>query len=80
MSSDRTLLTILHVSLACTQTLFYFSFRSFRNIGEKKYSIFFSPHLYYLVLVVNKSPAVFIFYHPVYHARSTDFEEKMEGL
>ena len=41
MSSDRTLLTRLHVSLACTQTLFYFSFRSFRMIGEKKNSFFF---------------------------------------
>ena len=29
-----------------------------------------------LKLVVNKSPAVFI----LYHARSTDFEEKIEGL
>ena len=34
------------------------------------------PYPYLLALTVNKSPAVFIFYH----ARSTDFEEKIEGL
>ena len=39
---------------------------------------FFSPlpHTYPLALAVNKSTAVFIFYH----ARSMDFEEKIEGL
>ena len=36
-------------------------------------SIFFFPHHYPLVLAVNKSPAV-------YSPRSTDFEEKIEGL
>ena len=37
----------------------------------------FSPSLSLpLVLAVNKSPAVFIFYH----ARSTDLDEKIEGL
>ena len=74
---------------ACTQTLFYFSFRSFRKHRharergehasaereEEKY-IFSFPHPYPFALAVNKAPAVFIFYH----ARSTDFEEKIEGL
>ena len=43
--------------LACTQTLFYFSFRSFRRHRS-----------------IN--PLRFIFYH----ARSTDFEKKNEGV
>ena len=34
------------------------------------------PHPYPLAMAVNKSPMVFIFYH----ARSTNFEEKIEGL
>ena len=34
------------------------------------------PYHYSLALVVNKSPAVYIYYHP----RSTDFEEELEGL
>ena len=38
-------------------------------------SIFFFPYPYLLALAVNKSPEVYIFYHP----RSTDFEEKIEG-
>ena len=38
--------------------------------------IFFFPYPYSLALAVNESPAVSIFYH----ARSTDFEEKIEGL
>ena len=63
------------IRLACTQTLFYFSFRSFRKIGERP-SIFFFLHPYPLALAVNKSPSVFIFYH----ARSTVFEEKIEVL
>ena len=47
------------VKLACTQTLFYyFCFRSFRKHRRAS--------------AVNKSPAVFVFYH----ARSTDFEDK----
>ena len=37
-------------------------------------SIFFFPHPYPLALAVNKSPAVFCL------VRSTDFEEKIEGL
>ena len=53
--------------VACTQTLFYFSFCSFRN--------FFFPHHYPIALVVNKF-LLFIFYHQ----HSTDFEEKIEGL
>ena len=40
----------IKITVTCTQTLFYFSFRYFRI------------------------PRVF------YHARSTDFEEKIEGL
>ena len=63
---------------ACTQTLFYFSLRSFRKHRrarekEKIKNVYFLlPHPYPLALVVNKSHAVFIFYHP----RSTDFEKK----
>ena len=63
---------------ACTQTLFYFSLRSFRKHRrarekEKIKNVYFLlPHPYPLALVVNKSPPVFIFYHP----RSTDFEKK----
>ena len=56
--------------LACKQTLFYFSFRSFQKHWrvkwarknerrERKIKIFFFPHLYPLVLAVNKSPAVY---------------------
>ena len=37
---------------------------------------FFFPHPYPLALAVNKFPTVFIFYH----ARTTNFEEKIEGL
>ena len=37
-------------------------------------SIFYFPHPYSLALAVNNSPAVFC------RARSTDFEEKIEGL
>ena len=59
--------------LACTQTLFYFSFRSFRKHrrarkGEERASIFYFPHPYPLALSVSKSPAVFMFYY----VRSTD--------
>ena len=64
--------------LACTQTLFYFSFRSFRKhrrAREKGNLFSSSPTPTPLVLAVNNSPAVFIFYH----ARSTNFEEKIEG-
>ena len=55
--------------LACTQTLFYFSFSSFRKLrrersARKKYNVFFSH------------PSAVYFYH----ALSTDFEEKIEGL
>ena len=49
-------------TLACT---LFFSF--FASTEAK---------LYPLALAVNKSPAVFIFYH----TRSTDFEEETEGL
>ena len=53
-------------SLACTRRGFIFLF-VFEN--------FFFPHPYPLALTVNKFPTVFIFYH----ARSTNFEEKIEG-
>ena len=54
--------------LACTQTLFYFSFRSFRKHrrarkgereSERLFSTSYTP--YPLALAVSKSPAVFIF-------------------
>ena len=56
--------------LACMQTLFNFPFRSFAKLpqvreqgeriwGARKTNKFFSPHLCPLVLVVNKSPAVY---------------------
>ena len=51
-------------SLYTVVVLFFFSFFSLLR------------HPYPLALAVNKSPAVFIFYH----ARSMDFEEKIEGL
>ena len=62
-----------------------FLFVLFENISEgarasakreKETPIFFFPHPYSLALAVNKSSRLFIFYHP----RSTDFEEKKEGL
>ena len=63
--------TKAQMAVACTQTLFIFLFVIFESIGEQAY-----PYLYSLALAVNKSPAVIIFYH----ARLTDFEEKIEGL
>ena len=79
--------------LACTQTLFYFSFRSFRRHlrarEKEKYNVcrhlwekwgllsFFFPQHYPLALSWRSiNPLRFIFYH----LRSTDFEEKIEGL
>ena len=65
-----------YVWIAFIQTLLYFSFRCFgkhrraRERKMKKTSIFFFAHPYPFALGVN------IFYH----ARSTDFEEKIEGL
>ena len=63
--------------------IFFFTFFVlFENMGEharkkNKERLFSSfPHPYLLALVVNRSPGVFVFYH----ARSTDFEEKIEGL
>ena len=50
--------------------------RFIESLPHVKPYIFFFPHSYPLALAVTKSPAVFIFYH----ARSTDFEEKIEGL
>ena len=46
-------------SIACTQTLFYFSFRARETSAEREKEKFSFPH---------------------HHARSTDFEEKIEGL
>lgn len=66
--------------LSCFHSLFQFSFRSFQKHKQgrraTKKSIFFFLQPCPLALAVNKSPAVFIFYP----ARSTDFEEKIEGL
>ena len=60
--------------LACTQTLLHFSFRSFRKHGRSgERGEHASEHPF--ALAVNKFPR-FIFHH----ARSTDFEEKIEGL
>ena len=61
----------MQIFVACSQTLFYFSFRSFRKHRRASSS---SPTPLPFALAVNKSPAVFVFYH----ARSTDFEEKIE--
>ena len=67
--------------LSCTHTLFCFSFRFFSktwsSARERKIKNYFllSPPLP-LALAVNKFPAGFIFYH----ARLTDFEEKVRGL
>ena len=73
--------------LACTQTLFYFSFRSFgkhrraRKRGEhaseasEREKEFFFPTPTPL-RCRSITPPRFIFYH----ACSTDFEEKIEGL
>ena len=46
--------------------LFYFFFVLFENIGERA-----------RMSAVNKSPAVSVLF---YRPRSTDFEEKIEGL
>ena len=51
---------------------FIFLFVLFKNIGELASHHYHCP----LALVVNKSPAVYIYFHP----RSTDFEEELEGL
>ena len=65
---------------ACTQTLFYFSFRSFRKHrracerSERARTSAEREKHYFLVLVVYKSP-FFIFYH----LRSTDFKEINRG-
>ena len=60
-----------------------FLFVLFKNIGERLSETSESqrearilPPPLPLALAVRKSPAVFVFYH----ARSTDFEEKIEGL
>ena len=60
-------------SLYTDVVLFFFSFFSKTSASAR---LFFLPRPYPLALAVSKSPAVFVFYH----ARSTDFEEKIEGL
>ena len=62
-------LWIVLSELACTETLFYSSFRSFQNIGECASTT--TPLRWQLI-----NPMRFIFHHP----RSTDSEEKIEGL
>ena len=58
---------------ACSQAMFYLSFRSFRKHrqarsarkkNKERPSIFFFPHPYPLALGVNKSPEVYTFYSP----------------
>ena len=60
------------LALACTQTLFYNSFRSFQKHRRARRA---RERARSLALAVNK-PLRFIFYHP----RSNDYEEKIEGL
>ena len=70
-------------SLYTDVILLFFSFfwktsacaRARRAREKEKNKLFFFPHPYPFALAVNESPR-FIFYH----ARSTDFEEKIEGL
>ena len=54
----------LQLEVACTKTLFYFSFRSFRKhwrtCESARTSTGFFPHHYSLALTVNKSPVVYI--------------------
>ena len=57
--------------VACTQTLFYFSFRALENIGVRDSKGTPTPLRWRSI-----NPPRFIFYH----ARSTDFEDKIEGL
>ena len=57
--------------IACTQTLFYFSFRYFgkhRSAKERDEHMSESEH------GARERKII------VYHARSTDFEDKVEGL
>ena len=61
------------LALACTQTLFYNSFRSLKKKSASEESARERARI--LALAVNK-PLRFIFYHP----RSNDHEEKIEGL
>ena len=59
---------------AVSQTLFYFSLRSFRKDQRASER----ARRARAALAVNKSPADLFFFF--YHARSTKFEEKIEGL
>ena len=59
--------------------LFFFWIFSKTSVSARtsaEHLFFFFPPPYHPALAVNKSLGVFIFYH----ARSTDFEEKVEGL
>ena len=70
-------------NLACKQTFFNFSIRSFKkcliflfvmfkNIGE----LARKKNKYYQLALASINPLRFIFYH----SRSKDFEDKIEGL
>ena len=78
-------------NISCKQTLFYFSFCCFQNVGElvsktsawkragsarKKINYFLLPLPLPPCAGGQFNPLRFIFYHP----RSTDFEEKIEAL
>ena len=73
----------INTSLYTDVVFFFFSFFSRtsasedeRGARERKIKNFLLLHPEPLPLAVSKSPAVFVFYH----ARSMDFEEKIEGL
>ena len=73
---------VINMELACTQTLFYFSYRSFRkHRGARERARTENKELSSSPATTRLrwrsiNPLPFIFYHP----RSTDFEEKIEGL
>ena len=70
--------TLLARIVACTQTLFHFSFRSFqkhRRAPQQSKRARTSPTTTPLRWR-SINPLRFKFYHP----RSTDFEENIEGL
>ena len=74
---------MFHKDLACTQTLFYFFFVLFEDIGERasktsaeRQKEFSSCPTTTPLRWRSINPLPSIFYHP----RSTDFEEKKKGL
>ena len=73
---------VISMELACTQTLFYFSYRYFgkhrgaRERARKENKELSSSPTTTRLRWRSINPLPFIFYHP----RSTDFEEKIEGL